>query len=168
MSTSNITASRHQFAGWDEAQEYYLENRLTDGLPVVPPTLEKVEAMLEYVGMAPDELAENQWRMLALASELKERLSSVRYGSRSQSVELHQCRGKLTYRQRIDSLMNSDTTFLELSPVAVWEIYDDQISTAGIVTGIGVIPSKEIVVVANDATVKGDDRKYVLRAFNIF
>ena len=56
MSTSNMTASRHQFASWDEAQEHYLENGLTDGLPVVPPTLEKVEAMLEYVGIAPDEV----------------------------------------------------------------------------------------------------------------
>ncbi len=46
-------------------------------------------------------------------------------------------------------------------------MYDDQISSAGIVTGIGVIHSKEIVVVANDVTVKGDERKYVLRAFNI-
>jgi hypothetical protein len=56
MSTSNIAASQWRFDDWDEAQEYYLENGLTDGLPVVPPTPEKVQAMLDYSGLAPDEI----------------------------------------------------------------------------------------------------------------
>ena len=53
-----------------------------------------------------EEFAENRRRMLALASELKGRLSKVREGGRPQSVELHQSRGKLTVRQRIDGLMD--------------------------------------------------------------
>jgi hypothetical protein len=56
MSSRNLASSRQRFAGWEEAQEYYLENGLTDGLPVVPPTEERVRAMLDYAGLAPDEL----------------------------------------------------------------------------------------------------------------
>jgi hypothetical protein len=56
MSSSNLTARRHQFTTWDEAQEYYLEHGLTDGLPIVLPTEEKVRAMLEYAGLAPDQV----------------------------------------------------------------------------------------------------------------
>jgi hypothetical protein len=54
--SGNLTARRHQFTTWDEAQEYYLEHGLTDGLPVVLPTEEKVRAMLEYAGLAPDQV----------------------------------------------------------------------------------------------------------------
>ena len=56
MSTSKLIARRHQFTTWDEAQEYYLEQGLTDGLPIIPPTEEKVRAMLEYADLAPDEV----------------------------------------------------------------------------------------------------------------
>lgn len=102
-----------------------------------------------------EEFTENRARMLALVGELKDRLSLVRKGGRPQSVELHQSRGKLTVHQRIDRLIDPNTPFLELSPLAAWGMYDEQISSAGIVTGIGVIHGKEVVVVANDATVKG-------------
>jgi len=54
MTAGNTSARRHQFASWDDAQEYFLEHGLTDGLPIVPPTPEKVRAMLDYVGLAPD------------------------------------------------------------------------------------------------------------------
>ena len=74
------------------------------------------------------EFTENRKRMLALVSELKERLSSVREGGSSQSVELHQSRGKLTVHQRIDSLIDPNSPFLELSPLAAWGMYDDQIN----------------------------------------
>ena len=53
MTSSDLSAQRHSFQSWDRAQDYYLENGLSDGLPVVPPTPEKVQAMLDYVGLAP-------------------------------------------------------------------------------------------------------------------
>ena len=56
MNAHELRAGRQQFSSWDEAQEYYLENGLTDGLPVMPPTLERVQAMLDYAGLAPDEV----------------------------------------------------------------------------------------------------------------
>jgi hypothetical protein len=60
MSTSKLTARRNQFTTWDEVQEYYLQQGLTDGLPIVPPTEEKVRAMLEYAGLAPDEVVSTE------------------------------------------------------------------------------------------------------------
>lgn len=56
MSTSKLTAGRYKFNTWDQAQEYYLDRGLTDGLPVVLPTDERVRGMLEYAGLAPEEL----------------------------------------------------------------------------------------------------------------
>ena len=56
MSTPDISASRREFSTWEDAQEYYLDQGLSDGLPVVPPTEERVRAMLDYAGLAPDHL----------------------------------------------------------------------------------------------------------------
>lgn len=101
------------------------------------------------------QFAENQKRMAALVEELKDRLSSVHQGGGPERVELHRSRGKMLVRDRIDALIDRDTPFLELSPLAAWGMYDNEDNSAGIVTGIGVIHSKEVVIVANDATVKG-------------
>jgi acetyl-CoA carboxylase carboxyltransferase component len=70
-------------------------------------------------------------------------------------MERHRSRGKLPARERIDLLVDPDTAFLELSPLAAWELYEGQAPSAGIVTGIGVVEGRECVIVANDATVKG-------------
>jgi len=67
----------------------------------------------------------------------------------------HLSRGKLTARQRIELVVDADTHFLELSPLAALDQYENQFPGAGIVTGIGVIHGRETVIVANDATVKG-------------
>jgi 3-methylcrotonyl-CoA carboxylase beta subunit/propionyl-CoA carboxylase len=102
-----------------------------------------------------EEFKNNRQRMLALTRDLKDRLNSVREGEPSGAAELHHSRGKLPVRQRIQRLLDPNTPFLELSPLAAWGMYDDETRSAGIVTGIGVIHRKEVVVVANDATVKG-------------
>jgi acetyl-CoA carboxylase carboxyltransferase component len=87
--------------------------------------------------------------------ELRARLESVSRGGSREAREKHQSRGKLLVRDRINLLLDPDTPFLELSPLAAHEQYDDQFPSAGIVTGIGLIHQKEVVVIANDATVKG-------------
>ena len=56
MTSQNLTSLQHQFAGWEQAQEYYLEAKLTDGLPVVPPSEGRVRAMLEFAGVPPDQV----------------------------------------------------------------------------------------------------------------
>ena len=61
----------------------------------------------------------------------------------------------MTARERVDRLVDPGSAFLELSALAAWELYDGQAPGAGIVTGIGVVEGQEVVIVANDATVKG-------------
>jgi acetyl-CoA carboxylase carboxyltransferase component len=90
-----------------------------------------------------------------LAAELKERLERVRRGGPAHAEELHRSRGKLLPRERIERLLDPDTPFLELSALAADRLYHDEVPSAGIVTGVGVISGRECVVVANDATVKG-------------
>ena len=64
--------------------------------------------------------------------------------------------GKMPVRDRVDGLLDPGTTFLELSPLMAFGMYDGEVPAEGIVTGIGRISGKEVVTVANDATVKGD------------
>ncbi|MEA2255334.1 MAG: 3-methylcrotonyl-CoA carboxylase beta subunit [Solirubrobacteraceae bacterium] len=100
------------------------------------------------VGAAPAPLAE-------LAAQLRERLAQVRLGGGARARERHVGRGKLLVRERIDRLLDPGSPFLELSPLAAWELYEDDVPAAGIVTGIGRVQGVECMVVANDATVKG-------------
>lgn len=90
-----------------------------------------------------------------LVRQLKERIALVKQGGSPDAVEKHRSRGKLLARERIERLIDPDTPFLELSQLAAWDQYDNQFPSAGIVTGIGVIHGKEVMIVANDATVKG-------------
>ena len=98
---------------------------------------------------------DNQARMESLVRDMKERLSQVRAGGGERAVDLHRSRGKMLARERIDGLVDPNTPFLELSPLAAWDMYDGEESSAGIVTGVGVVQGKEVVILANDATVKG-------------
>jgi 3-methylcrotonyl-CoA carboxylase beta subunit/propionyl-CoA carboxylase len=86
---------------------------------------------------------------------LRERLQVVRAGGGERAVALHRQRGKLLARERIDALLDPGAPFLELSPLAAYEMYDNAAPGAGIVTGIGVVHGTEVMIVANDATVKG-------------
>src|SRR5215211_6127939 len=90
-----------------------------------------------------------------LAAELRERLAAVRRGGDEEARARHTARGKLLVRERVDRLLDPGSPFLELSPLAAWELYDDVVPAAGIVTGIGRVEGVRCMVVANDATVKG-------------
>jgi 3-methylcrotonyl-CoA carboxylase beta subunit/propionyl-CoA carboxylase len=103
---------------------------------------------------APD-FRENAAIMRALVGELRERLRQVAQGGGEAAIARHRARGKMLARERIDRLVDPGTPFLELSPLAAWEMYDGDAPSAGIVTGIGSVCGREVVIVANDATVKG-------------
>ncbi len=75
-------------------------------------------------------------------------------GPRS-NVEKHEAKGKLTARKRIDLLKDEDSFFIEFSELAAYQVYEDQIPAAGIITGIITIIGRNCIVIANDATVKG-------------
>jgi 3-methylcrotonyl-CoA carboxylase beta subunit/propionyl-CoA carboxylase len=97
----------------------------------------------------------NRDRMQQLVNELRERLARAREGGGAKYVERHRAQGKLPVRDRISRLLDPGTPFLELSPLAAFDMYDGDAPAAGIVTGIGRVAGHEVMIVANDATVKG-------------
>ncbi|MDE2893027.1 MAG: methylcrotonoyl-CoA carboxylase [Chloroflexota bacterium] len=101
------------------------------------------------------EFGENAAWMRGLVEELREHEAVVRGGGGQRSVDRHHSRGKLLARERIERMLDPDSPFLELSPLAANGMYGDEAPGAGIVTGIGRVSGREIMVVANDATVKG-------------
>lgn len=90
-----------------------------------------------------------------LLHELKAKLSNVKEGGGEFSVEKHRSRGKLLPRERIQKVLDPGSPFLELSALAADDVYDTDVPSAGIVTGIGRVHGIECMFVANDATVKG-------------
>jgi acetyl-CoA carboxylase carboxyltransferase component len=98
---------------------------------------------------------ENKVHHLSLVRELKEKLTQVKQGGPPHAHQLNQSRGKLFVRERLKLLFDPDTPFMELSPLAAYGLYEDQAPAAGIITGIGIVHGREVLVVAHDATVKG-------------
>ncbi len=90
-----------------------------------------------------------------LVADLRERLAVAAKGGPERARERHVQRGKLLPRDRVDTLLDPGSRFLELCPLAATGLYDDQAPAAGIITGIGRVSGRETVIVANDATVKG-------------
>ena len=93
--------------------------------------------------------------MQALLDDLRARTAHAAEGGNEKSRERHTKRGKLLPRDRIATLIDPDTRFLELSPLAADGVYDDPVPAAGILTGVGQVAGRDCVVIANDATVKG-------------
>jgi len=90
-----------------------------------------------------------------LLGELRDRSAEARRGGGEKAQRRHKERGKLPVRDRVEGLLDPGAAFLELSPLAAYGMYDGNVPAAGIVTGIGRIAGREVVIVANDATVKG-------------
>lgn len=90
-----------------------------------------------------------------LAAELQQRLALIAQGGSPRARQHHDAQGKLFVRDRINRLLDPGSPFLELSPLAAWELYDGEAPSAGIVAGIGRVSGQECMIVANDATVKG-------------
>jgi len=99
----------------------------------------------------------------ALARQLDERIARIKQGGGERYMKRHREQGKLFVRERLSLLLDPGTPWLELSPLAAWEMYPEEgrptewkwLPAAGLVTGIGVVSGVECVIVANDATVKG-------------
>ena len=97
----------------------------------------------------------NRDRMQQLVTELRDRVSVVRQGGGPKYVQRHRDQGKLPVRERVDRLLDRGSPFLELSALAAFAMYDNDAPAAGIVTGIGRVSDRDVLIVANDATVKG-------------
>lgn len=91
----------------------------------------------------------------ALSAALRDKLAAARLGGGEKARTRHLARGKLLPRDRVDGLLDPGSPFLELAPLAADGMYDGQAPAAGVIAGIGRVSGREVVVVANDATVKG-------------
>jgi 3-methylcrotonyl-CoA carboxylase beta subunit/propionyl-CoA carboxylase len=114
--------------------------------------MEPLETHLDTSG---DDFRANAEQLRSLVDELNARLAKSREGGGAKYVARHRDQGKVPPRERIDVLLDPNTPFLELSPLAATGMYDDEAPAAGIITGIGIIAGRECLIIANDATVKG-------------
>ena len=101
------------------------------------------------------EYKENLVAMLKTIEDFKSKLNNIEDGGSKKAREKHIARGKMLARDRIKNLIDPGSPFLELSSFAAYNVYDDDVPAAGIITGIGRVSGQECVIVANDATVKG-------------
>jgi 3-methylcrotonyl-CoA carboxylase beta subunit len=91
----------------------------------------------------------------ALVADLRERLAVAAAGGPERSRQRHVSRGKLLPRERIDVLLDEGSPFLEIAPLAATGMYDDESPAAGVIAGIGLVHGRHVLVISNDATVKG-------------
>jgi len=108
-----------------------------------------------HVQPASDEFRANHAHMARLVADLRAHTDRVRQGGGPRALARHREQGKLPARERIERLLDPHAPFLELSPLAAFEMYENEAPAAGLVTGIGRVSGREVLVVANDATVKG-------------
>lgn len=97
----------------------------------------------------------NHKAMTALVADLRDKTAQIALGGHQKARDKHLARGKLLPRERINQLLDVGSPFLEFSTFAAWDKYDNQVPSAGIITGIGRIHGTECMIVCNDATVKG-------------
>jgi 3-methylcrotonyl-CoA carboxylase beta subunit len=114
-------------------------------MPVIP----------DHADARSEEFTANAAHMQGLVDDLKHQLEAAAQGGGERSRDKHTKRGKMLPRERIRALLDPGSPFLEFSPLAAYGMYKDAAPCAGIITGIGRVQGTEVVVVANDATVKG-------------
>ncbi len=101
------------------------------------------------------EFRANREAMQRLVEQLDARLDAAREGGGAGAQARHREQRKLPVRERIDRLLDRESPFLELSPLAAFGMYEQAVPAAGLVTGVGRVAGREAMIVANDATVKG-------------
>jgi len=102
-----------------------------------------------------DSYRENYAHNAALVAELAERQAQARAGGSERAVQRHLAAGKLLPRERVELLLDPNTPFLELSPLAAYGLYNDESPGAGMINGIGIVSGVECMIGAHEATVKG-------------
>src|SRR4051795_7992082 len=114
-----------------------------------------MEPLDSHLDVNSSDFRQNAERLRALVEDLKERLAVARQGGGPKYLARHVAQGKMPPRERIAALLDPNTPFLELSPLAANGMYDGDAPAAGIITGIGRVQGRECLIIANDATVKG-------------
>ena len=106
------------------------------------------------VGRKTDSAAGGQSRLRTLVAAVRELEDRLRQGGGAERIAKQHKQGKLTARERIAGLCDRGTRFLEIGLLVAYDQYDGQAPAAGVVTGIGIVEGRSVVIVANDATVK--------------
>src|SRR6476660_4700499 len=114
-----------------------------------------MDELATRIAATSDEFRANHAAMQSLVDQLRAAEAKARAGGGTKAHERHRVQGKLPVRERLDRVLDPGSPFLELSPLAAWGMYDDEAPGAGIVTGVGRVSGREVLIVANDATVKG-------------
>lgn len=114
-----------------------------------------MEQLVSSVDLSSEDFAVNAAEQRELVDMLNERLRVTALGGSEKSRERHVSRGKLLPRDRVDRLLDSGSAFLEVAPLAAYDLYDNDSPGAGLVAGIGMVHGRHVMIVANDATVKG-------------
>src|SRR6218665_4009905 len=99
--------------------------------------------------------ARNAAHNRALVDELRAKVAEAALGGSESSREKHTARGKLLPRQRVERLLDPGSPFLEIGQLAACDLYDGEAPGAGMICGVGRVSGREVMIVANDATVKG-------------
>jgi 3-methylcrotonyl-CoA carboxylase beta subunit len=102
-----------------------------------------------------EDFQQNSAANMALAADLREVSEQILTGGSARSRERHLVRGKLLPRDRVNTLTDEDSPFLEIGKLAAYGVYEDAVPAAGIISGVGRVNDVECMIVANDATVKG-------------
>lgn len=121
----------------------------------IPTKSQEMATLKSHIQTSSAEFKTNAEHHHKLASELEGRIGQIRQGGGQDARDKHEKRGKLFVRDRIAKLLDPGTGFLEIGALAAWDMYDGAAPSAGVVTGIGVVHGREVMIVANDATVKG-------------
>ena len=114
-----------------------------------------MEILESHIETSDKEFKENYKHYKELVKDLKDKINVASKGGGEEKIKLHKSRKKMLARERIDVLLDPDTPFMEFNTLAGFDMYDNRAPCAGIVTGIGIIHGREVVIVANDATVTG-------------
>ena len=103
------------------------------------------------------DFCENEAYMVNEISKLNETLNTIRLGGGEKARNAHLSKKKMLVRDRINALIDTGSPFLELSALAGYDLYGKAgpVPAGGIITGVGIINGREVMIVANDATVKG-------------
>ncbi len=122
--------------------------------PADGPTL-LMQRLESQINASSDQFRRNQERMTTLVADLRQRVTTARQGGGEKYLQRHREQGKLPVRDRVAGLLDPGSPFLELSALAACDLYDNEAPGAGLITGIGRVSSREVLIVANDATVMG-------------
>lgn len=107
------------------------------------------------INTSADIFKENDQHNRALHREFKEWLEKIKLGGPEKSRQRHLDRGKLLPRDRLAKVLDRNSPFLEISPLAAYDMYNNDAPSAGIITGVGIVHGREVMIIVNDATVKG-------------